>query len=245
MKTLPMIIFMFILCSNVDAATYRSGDFDQDGVVDNVVITRGKDIQLKFTPSSTNKMVTYSLDYLHDSDNGFSDLYKYNEKNYIVSYYSDYQIRKDYSVDLYKWDSKLSGFILYLSADIQSNSNSMKVETKIAKCCYKLGDSQSDLKYFNDNESKSYARKLIGHVKNQLNSGAKKFDDLTLEEVYFISGYYSHENRDVFIALESFFKTTGDKRTYKMLENLLDSDHDDTVKESKFISADKAMLYCK
>lgn len=222
MKALPIIIFMSIVCNNVDAAIYKDGDFDQDGVVDNVVVTHSEDIQLKFTPSSTNKTVTYNLDYLHDSDNGFSDLYKYNERNYIVSYYSDYRIKKDYSVVLYKWDSKVGGFILYLKADIQSNFNDMKIETKIAKCCYMLGDSQDDFKYLNDNESKSYAIELIGDIKKKISSGARQFDNLTLEEIYFLSGYYSHEDRDVFLTLEGFFKAKGDMRTYKMLERLLD-----------------------
>ncbi|MGB7801191.1 hypothetical protein [Buttiauxella sp.] len=135
MKGLPIIIYMLLICNSADCAIYKSGDFDKDGVVDNLIITLGKDIQLKFIPSSTNKTVIYSLNYLHDSDDGFSDLYKYNGKNYIVSYYSDYRIKKDYSEELYKWDSKLGEFILYLSAEIQSDTKEMKIDTKLAKCC--------------------------------------------------------------------------------------------------------------
>jgi hypothetical protein len=248
-------LIAILFSCNVSALSFVDGDFDRDGFIDRIEIETNENIDFSYFPTTKTIERKYKLEKSNDSDEGYSELFKSNGKNYIVYYFSDYATGDEYTENLYVWNSELNDFILYLTADItKDNSGTDSVQTKIAKCCYKLGGN-NEVTYYSGIELNQYVSTQINNIKQWFS--LERYDllqNITYEEIQVLSGYVSNENKELFIKLSDFFKSKGDNRSSLIIINSLKLNSDLSMENNVFkdkenirlkglISVDKAMLY--
>lgn len=222
MKVANMLFLIFFICINSNAASFIDGDFDQDGIIDKIEITHlEKEIHLEYTPSSLKEKFRYEIERLNNSEDGYSDLYKYSNNNYIVSYYSDSPTGKQFSENLYKWNAKVNNFVLYINADVTIGNNKVTISPKVAKCCFILGDIKNEPLFLSEKETYQYAQNMITDIDSNLKSESERGINITNEEIYLISKFYTPENKNTFTSLLDLAQKRQDQQTVDMLSSLI------------------------
>lgn len=243
------IIFLFgLVCLGVNAASFNDGDFDLDSIKDKITISHDKNIQFKFTPSSSGKEIKYNLEYLNSADEGFTDLYKYHNKNYMVSYYSDFRGGDQYTEGLYRWDSKLNNFVLYMGVDVIKKNGILKYKPKMAICCTLLGDENTKPQYLSNADEVISAEGMVKNIDNSLKIKDGFIGNITAEEISFISYHYRPEFKDVLLSLKQELLIDENSDSYNILASFLnkiakESLNNDNENYFAVVTSDKAELY--
>lgn len=215
---------IFLLCMvsfGSNAGYFKDGDFDLDGIKDSIIINHEKTIQFKFTPSSSGRETSYNIEYLNSAEEGYTDLYKYNNKNYIVSYYSDFRNGSEYNEGIYRWDSGLKNFVMYMDVDVAKKNGSLIYQPKMVECCVLLGDENANPEFLSDAEELVNVDKIIKSIKSSLINKDGYIDNLTVEELSLINKHYRSEFETVLISLKKAISKDKDSDVYAELDKIL------------------------
>lgn len=204
-----------------NAGSFKDGDFDLDGIKDSVIISYGKTIQLKFTPSSSGKNFSYNIEYLNSADEGYTDLYKYNKRNYIVSYYSDFRNGEEYNESIYRWDSNLESFVMFMDVDVTKVNGSSVYKPKMVVCCVLLGDENANLNFLSDADESVHVDKVIKNINTSFINKDGYIDNMVVEELSLINKHYSSEFKPVLTSLKQYFSKNKDSEMYYELAKIL------------------------
>lgn len=228
------IIFLCGLVSfGANAESFNDGDFDLDGIKDMITINHDKTIQFKFIPSSSGKEFSYNFEYLNSADEGYSDLYKYNKKNYIVSYYSDFRSGDEYNEGIYRWDSGLNNFVMYMDVDVTKENGLLSYKPKMVKCCVLLGDENANPKFLSDTDEAVNVEEIVKRINSSLTNGDDYIDNLTIEEISLINKYYAPEFNPVLTSLKQVISTNRNNDIYAELDKILSGNSNPLLKGDK------------
>jgi len=243
------IIFLFgLICLGANAVSFNDGDFDFDGIKDQITISHGENIQLKFTPSSTGKEIKYNLEHLNSADEGFTDLYKYHNKNYIVLYYSDFRGGDQYTEGLYRWNTELNNFVLYMDVDVIKENGILKYKPKMAMCCTLLGDENAKPQYLSHADEAISVERIVKNIDDSLKNNDGFIEGLTAEEIAFINYHYKPEFKAVLLSLQQELSIDKNSASYNVLTDFLNEITNEPLSsvsknDVAIVISDKAALY--
>lgn len=206
-----LLMFAVFFTSYLQAATYVDGDFDHDGVKDKYEIKIEKEMKLIIHLSSVNQERVYSWEHLDSPDDGFSNLYRYGDRNYIVYSYSDFRDNSDYVEDIYSWNPDINEMVLYLPAEVKNTGARTSISTKMAKCCTVAGDQLNQPAYLDSSESAVRAQELVDLMYLKIQGNTAHKHSFINEEISFINSNYKAVNKNKYIDIANFLKEQGDK----------------------------------